>query len=112
MEGIPLWHERDISHSSVERVCLPDASMLVEHILISDGAVVSLMNAGTRREMAHELVQAAASGDGSAADFAERISAEARNLGFEVDGSWVAVAAQTLSDRLDHVFERVAALLA
>src|SRR6201999_4412233 len=26
-EGIPLWHERDISHSSVERVALPDASI-------------------------------------------------------------------------------------
>ncbi|GAB2867648.1 lyase family protein [Lentzea nigeriaca] len=139
MEGIPLWHERDISHSSVERVCLPDASMLVEHILISttglvrglvvdesrmrailgdakfvisDGAVVALMSAGMRREIAHELVQAAASGDGSAADFAERITAEARNRGFEVDGRWVAVAVQPLSDRLDHVFERVAALQA
>ena len=34
-EGIVLWHERDISHSSVERVALPDLSAIVEHILIS-----------------------------------------------------------------------------
>ena len=27
MEGIPLWHERDISHSSTERIALPDASI-------------------------------------------------------------------------------------
>lgn len=32
-EDIPLWHERDISHSSVERVALPDAIMLSEYML-------------------------------------------------------------------------------
>lgn len=32
-EGIALWHERDISHSSVERVALPDLCALTEHIL-------------------------------------------------------------------------------
>ncbi|HUR14594.1 MAG TPA: adenylosuccinate lyase [Mycobacteriales bacterium] len=33
MEGIPLWHERDISHSSTERVCLPDASIATDYLL-------------------------------------------------------------------------------
>jgi adenylosuccinate lyase len=33
MEGIPLWHERDISHSSVERVALPDASITLDYML-------------------------------------------------------------------------------
>jgi len=33
MEGIPLWHERDISHSSVERVALPDASIGTDYLL-------------------------------------------------------------------------------
>ncbi|MEU7581337.1 adenylosuccinate lyase [Streptomyces sp. NPDC041068] len=33
MEGIPLWHERDISHSSVERVALPDAAITVDFML-------------------------------------------------------------------------------
>ena len=32
-ENIPLWHERDISHSSVERVILPDSTILVDHLL-------------------------------------------------------------------------------
>src|SRR6516165_554067 len=32
-EGIALWHERDISHSSVERVALPDASILTDYVL-------------------------------------------------------------------------------
>src|ERR1700738_1964904 len=33
MEGIPLWHERDISHSSVERVALPDTSITTDYLL-------------------------------------------------------------------------------
>jgi len=33
MENIPLWHERDISHSSVERVIAPDATLLIDYML-------------------------------------------------------------------------------
>ena len=33
LENIPLWHERDISHSSVERVIAPDATILVDYML-------------------------------------------------------------------------------
>ncbi len=33
MENIALWHERDISHSSVERVILPDSCILVDYML-------------------------------------------------------------------------------
>jgi adenylosuccinate lyase len=33
MEDIPLWHERDISHSSVERIILPDSTALVDYML-------------------------------------------------------------------------------
>ena len=45
LEDIPLWHERDISHSSVERVILPDATTLVDTMLhrmtgILDGLLV------------------------------------------------------------------------
>src|SRR3954454_19514191 len=32
-EDVPLWHERDISHSSVERVILPDSTILVDYLL-------------------------------------------------------------------------------
>ncbi len=32
-ENIPLWHERDISHSSVERIIIPDAIMLLDYML-------------------------------------------------------------------------------
>ncbi len=33
LENISLWHERDISHSSVERVIIPDSSILVDYML-------------------------------------------------------------------------------
>jgi adenylosuccinate lyase len=33
LENIPLWHERDISHSSVERVIAPDATILIDYML-------------------------------------------------------------------------------
>ena len=33
MENIPLWHERDISHSSVERIIFPDSTILVDYML-------------------------------------------------------------------------------
>jgi len=32
-EDIPLWHERDISHSSAERIILPDSTMLLDYML-------------------------------------------------------------------------------
>jgi len=33
LENIPLWHERDISHSSVERVIAPDATIVLDYML-------------------------------------------------------------------------------
>jgi adenylosuccinate lyase len=45
-ENVPLWHERDISHSSVERVILPDSTILSDYLLakttwLIDGLVVN-----------------------------------------------------------------------
>jgi adenylosuccinate lyase len=34
MENIALWHERDISHSSVERVIIPDSTILINYMLV------------------------------------------------------------------------------
>ena len=87
-EGIPLWHERDISHSSVERVALPDAAIATDYLLhlttglvsgltvdvarmrsnlditgglmYSSAVLLELVSAGLSREDAYELVQAAA----------------------------------------------------
>jgi adenylosuccinate lyase len=42
-ENVALWHERDISHSSVERVILPDSTILVDYMLAKMTAIVSNM---------------------------------------------------------------------
>jgi adenylosuccinate lyase len=88
LEGIPLWHERDISHSSTERVALPDAAIATDFLLAETTRLVSglqvdpermlanlesshgliytsavlleLVAAGMSREDAYALVQAAA----------------------------------------------------
>ncbi len=85
LENVPLWHERDISHSSVERVILPDATILVDYMLarmtrILDGLLVypermlqnmeltrglvfsqavllALTRKGLTREQAYDIVQ-------------------------------------------------------
>jgi len=33
LENIPLWHERDISHSSVERIIMPDSTILLDYMI-------------------------------------------------------------------------------
>ena len=35
LENVALWHERDISHSSVERVILPDSTIALDHMLVN-----------------------------------------------------------------------------
>ena len=85
MENIPLWHERDISHSSVERIIIPDSSILVDYMLArltkilkdlqvypeimrenidrshglycSQRVLLSLVEKGLSREDAYSLVQ-------------------------------------------------------
>jgi adenylosuccinate lyase len=85
LENVALWHERDISHSSVERVILPDSTILLDYLLdlgafvmegldidparmaenleLSHGLVYSqrvllaLTDAGLARQVAYELVQ-------------------------------------------------------
>ncbi len=43
LENIALWHERDISHSSVERIILPDATTLLDYMLLRFTSVLSNM---------------------------------------------------------------------
>ncbi|MEM6821401.1 MAG: adenylosuccinate lyase [Verrucomicrobiota bacterium] len=40
MENVALWHERDISHSSVERVVLPDSTVLLDYMLVKLAGLV------------------------------------------------------------------------
>ncbi|HVG78888.1 MAG TPA: adenylosuccinate lyase [Patescibacteria group bacterium] len=85
VENVALWHERDISHSSVERVILPDSTILLDYVLdlttfivegldvdptrmaenldLSQGNIYSqrvllkLTESGLARQVAYELVQ-------------------------------------------------------
>ncbi|PYQ56005.1 MAG: adenylosuccinate lyase [Acidobacteria bacterium] len=49
MENVPLWHERDISHSSVERVIVPDSFLALDHMLRRMTKIVSGMAVNTDR---------------------------------------------------------------
>ncbi|EHJ48425.1 adenylosuccinate lyase [Solidesulfovibrio carbinoliphilus subsp. oakridgensis] len=88
MENMPLWHERDISHSSVERVIMPDSTILADYIVArlagilanlqvnpdnmarnmmasyglfySQRVLLALIDAGMERQKAYETVQAVA----------------------------------------------------
>jgi adenylosuccinate lyase len=88
LEDIALWHERDISHSSVERITLPDATILLDYMLarmtgiltglsvspqrmrenldrsyglvFSQRVLLALAESGLARQAAYEVVQRAA----------------------------------------------------
>lgn len=88
MQDVALWHERDISHSSVERIVLPDSSMLAHYVMrrgrrllsglvvdearmrsnlwsshglvFSQGVLLALVQAGLTRDDAYRVVQGAA----------------------------------------------------
>lgn len=105
LENVALWHERDISHSSVERVIIPDSTILLDYILskfieVMDGLIVypenmkanlertrglvfsqrvllALVQKGLSREDAYGLVQRCAMKSwGEKADFKEALLAD------------------------------------
>ena len=49
MENIALWHERDISHSSVERVILPDATIVLDYMLQAMTTVIQDLQVNSDR---------------------------------------------------------------
>jgi adenylosuccinate lyase len=50
-ENVGLWHERDISHSSVERIILPDSTILVDYMLSKMTAIIGQMRVFPERMM-------------------------------------------------------------
>lgn len=53
MENVPLWHERDISHSSAERIILPDATILLDTMLAKLAALVKNLKVDTAQMRAN-----------------------------------------------------------
>src|SRR5690606_12936247 len=61
LENIPLWHERDISHSSVERIIFPDSTVLMDYIIykfneIMKDLVVNEDNINKNLNLTHGLI--------------------------------------------------------
>jgi adenylosuccinate lyase len=61
LENVALWHERDISHSSVERVILPDSTIALDHMLVQLEKLVRNLLVYTDRmqenlDMTHGLI--------------------------------------------------------
>jgi len=53
LENVALWHERDISHSSAERVILPDASIALHYMLVRFAALIRHLVVDDRRMAAN-----------------------------------------------------------
>jgi len=53
LENVALWHERDISHSSVERVVLADSAMLAYYLLVKFAGIMGTMRADPDRMLAN-----------------------------------------------------------
>jgi adenylosuccinate lyase len=114
MEGIALWHERDMSHSSTERVALPDAAIATDYLLAetawimagltvdparmmanlesshgliyTSAVLLDLVSAGLSREDAYALVQAAAMTTWqSGTPFRETLRTQAENRDIKLD---------------------------
>jgi adenylosuccinate lyase len=52
-ENVPLWHERDISHSSVERIIFPDSTTLIDYLLNKTTNLIDTMFVYPERMMAN-----------------------------------------------------------
>jgi adenylosuccinate lyase len=50
-ENVALWHERDISHSSVERIILPDSTILIDYLLTKTANLIETMFVHPERMM-------------------------------------------------------------
>jgi adenylosuccinate lyase len=139
-EGIPLWHERDISHSSVERVALPDAAIAVDYLLqlttgliegltvdvarmranmdatggliYSSSVLLELVSSGMTREDGYALVQAAAmdAWDGGT-PFRDALRKQAAARGVPLPGTLDSVfQPERYTARLAPIFDRLARL--
>ncbi|KAA3615709.1 MAG: adenylosuccinate lyase [Calditrichaeota bacterium] len=53
MENVALWHERDISHSSVERIIMPDSTMLLYYMLKKANGLIANLNVFPENMMAN-----------------------------------------------------------
>jgi adenylosuccinate lyase len=115
LEDVPLWHERDISHSSVERIIIPDSTILLDHLqrrtlgliegmvvngermrenleltygaLFSQRVLLALVEQGSTRDDAYRVVQRLAQqAIAERTPMRELLAADPAGSGLDLDG--------------------------
>jgi adenylosuccinate lyase len=137
LENIPLWHERDISHSSAERVIFPDSFILTDYLLaettdilgnwvvhpdrmlenigatrgliFSQSVLLALTRKGLSREQAYQLVQRnSLKAWNGGLDFKALILADPEVAGIlSAEELERCFSLDPYLGRIDHIFERV-----
>jgi adenylosuccinate lyase len=137
LEDVALWHERDISHSSVERVIAPDATILCDYAMarmtrimeglrvdparmranleltggavFSEAVLLALVRAGLERQAAYGLVQRAALAAGQQGKSFQELLAADPEVGGRLGAEGLArcFALEPTLAKVDEIFSRV-----
>ena len=140
LENVPLWHERDISHSSAERIVLPDAFVALDYMLdrfawlvqglvvhpdrmrrnleashglfFSQRVLLALVDAGMARDEAYRLVQRAAMRAWDEEQDFEQLIRSDREIAERLDAAALGRTFDltAYTRHVDTVFERLSAL--
>jgi len=138
LENVALWHERDISHSSAERVVLPDASITLHYMLVkftglvdslvvdkermsanleatrglifSQAVLLSLIESGLTRDVAYRTVQRHAMDAWDGKGHLRDLLADDPKIGIDRNGFDASFSLERVSETSHIVFERLAKL--
>jgi adenylosuccinate lyase len=138
LENVALWHERDISHSSAERVALPDASIALHYMLVkftalvrglvvdvermranltatrglvfSQAVLLALVEKGKTRDEAYRVVQAHAMTSWDQGTDLKELLAGDPDLGLDPDELEACFSLERVSETNQVVFQRLARL--
>ena len=138
LENVALWHERDISHSSAERVVLPDASITLHYMLVkftglvdslvvdkermsanleatrglifSQAVLLSLIESGLTRDVAYRTVQRHAMDAWDGKGHLRDLLADDPKIGIDRNGFDASFSLERVSETSHVVFERLAKL--
>jgi adenylosuccinate lyase len=138
LENVALWHERDISHSSAERVVLPDASIALHYMLVkftrlvrdlivdanrmmsnldstrglvfSQAVLLALIDRGMTRDQAYRIVQGHAMTAWDKGQSLEELMAADPALELTEEELTACFSLERVGDSSEIVFERLADL--
>ncbi len=138
LENVALWHERDISHSSAERVVLPDASITLHYMLVkftglvdtlvvdrermasnleatsglifSQAVLLSLIESGLSRDEAYRIVQRHAMDAWDGKGHLRDLLADDPEIGIDRDRIEASFTLERVSETSGVVFDRLAGL--